>query len=24
MIIELTTIIDKFEYINPRFGNIEF
>ena len=24
IIIELTTIIDKFEYINPRFGNIEF
>ena len=22
--IEITEIIDKFEYINPRFGNIEF
>ena len=22
--LEITEIIDKFEYINPRFGNIEF
>ena len=22
--IEITEIIDKLEYINPRFGNIEF